>query len=253
MPSDEDSPVPPLAARDGQAALFVTPDATPAPDHLGHRKRLRERFLQGGPDALPDYELVELLLFGGVPRVDTKPIARALLARFGSFEDMLAAPPDELRRVKGMTDGAVVILKAVDAAAVRLARKRIPSDKPVLSSWSAVLDYCAAAMARSSVEQFRIIFLDRKNRLIADEVVSRGTVDHAPVYPRQIAKRVLELDASAVILVHNHPSGDPTPSRADIDMTKSIADLLGKMDVRVHDHLVIGKAGHASFRGLGLL
>ena len=218
----------------------------------GHRERLRARFLQGGADAMPDYELLELTLFAAIPRRDTKPLARALLARFGSFADVIAAPRARLMEVKGAGEAVANHLKLVEAAAHRLAKTRVMG-RPALSSWSALLDYCAAAMARAETEEFRVLFLDRKNCLIADEVQNRGTVDHTPVYPREIVKRALELTASAVILVHNHPSGDPTPSKADIQMTREIVTAAKALSIAVHDHLVIGRGGHASFKSLGLL
>jgi DNA repair protein RadC len=218
----------------------------------GHRERLRARFQQGGADAMPDYELLELTLFAAIPRRDTKPLARALLARFGSFADVIAAPRARLMEVKGAGEAVANHLKLVEAAAHRLARSRVMG-RPALSSWSALLDYCTAAMARSEIEEFRVLFLDRKNCLIADEVQNRGTVDHTPVYPREIVKRALELTASAVILVHNHPSGDPTPSKADIQMTREIVAAAKALSIAVHDHLVIGRGGHASFKSLGLL
>jgi DNA repair protein RadC len=218
----------------------------------GHRERLRERFLKGGADAMPDYELLELTLFAVIPRRDTKPLAKALLLRFGSFAEVIAAPRARLMEVKGVGEAVVHHLKIVEAAAQRLARTKVIG-KPALSSWTALLDYCTAAMARSTHEEFRILFLDRKNVLIADEVQNRGTVDHTPVYPREIIKRALELSASAIILVHNHPSGDPAPSKADIAMTREVANAAKALGIAVHDHLVIGRAGHASFKSLGLL
>lgn len=225
------------------------PKASP---HAGHRERLRARFLKAGSDALADHELVELLLFGAIARIDTKPIAKRLIETFGSYEEMLAAPPERLRAVQGVSDAAVALIKTVEAAAVRLAKKQVHK-KPVISSWSALLDYCKANIARAPIEQFRVLLLDRKNRLIDDALMAEGTIDHTPVYPREIVKRALETGASSIILVHNHPSGDPTPSRADIDMTKAIAAAAKPLGVTVHDHLVIGRAGHASFRELGLL
>lgn len=218
----------------------------------GHRERLRTRFQNGGADAMPDYELLELTLFAAVPRRDTKPLAKALLARFGSFAEVIAAPRARLMDVKGVGENVVHHLKIVEAAAQRLAKTRVIG-RPALSSWTALLDYCTAAMARSALEEFRILFLDRKNVLIADEVQNRGTVDHTPVYPREIIKRALELSASAIILVHNHPSGDPAPSKADIAMTREVANAAKTMGITVHDHLVIGRAGHASFKSLNLL
>jgi DNA repair protein RadC len=222
------------------------------PDYLGHRARLRERFLKGGAQAFPDYELLELALFAAVSRRDTKPLAKALLARFGSFADVIAAPPALLREVDEVGDAVITQLKIVEAAALRMSRTQV-LNKPALSSWKALTDYCTAAMARDPREQFRALFLDRKNVLVADEVLNQGTVDHTPVYPREIVKRALELSASAIILVHNHPSGDPTPSRADIEMTKQIAAAAKALGIAVHDHLVIGLKGHVSFKALGLL
>lgn len=236
-------------ASESSTPLFpVSDDTGPA----GHRMRLRERFLKGGADAMPDYELLEMTLFAVIPRRDTKPLAKALLLRFGSFADVIAAPRARLMEVKGVGDAVVHHLKIIEAAAQRLARTRV-INRPALSSWTALLDYCTAAMARSAQEEFRILFLDRKNVLIADEVQNRGTVDHAPVYPREIVKRALELSASAIILVHNHPSGDPAPSKADILMTREVANAAKALGIAVHDHLVIGRAGHASFKSLGLL
>ena len=227
----------------------------PTPQHTGsegHRERLRARFLKGGADAMPDYELLELTLFAALPRRDTKPLAKALLACFGSFAEVIAAPRARLMEVKGVGEGVANHLKIVEAAAHRLAKTSVIG-RPALSSWAALLDYCTAAMARSANEEFRVLFLDRKNVLIADEVQNRGTVDHTPVYPREIVKRALELSASAIILVHNHPSGDPTPSKADILMTREIVAAAKALGLAVHDHLVIGRGGNASFKSLGLL
>jgi len=218
----------------------------------GHRERLRERFINGGANAMPDYELLELTLFAAIPRRDTKPLAKALLARFGSFAEVIAAPRARLMEVKGVGEAVANHLKIVEAAAHRLAKTGVIG-RPALSSWTALLDYCTTTMARCESEEFRILFLDRKNVLIADEVQSRGTVDHTPVYPREIVKRALELSASAIILVHNHPSGDPTPSKADILMTREIVTAAKTLSLAVHDHLVIGRGGHASFKSLGLL
>ena len=222
------------------------------PHYRGHRQRLRERFLTGGADALPDYELLELFLFFAIPQRDTKPLAKALIARFGSFADVIAASPERLMEVEGVKEGVAAALKIVEASALRLAKTRVIG-RPALSSWEALLDYCSAAMGRAQTEEFRILFLDRKNVLVADEVHQRGTVDHTPVYPREVVKRALELGASALILVHNHPSGDPTPSRADIAMTREIAIAAKALKIEVHDHLVIGRGKHASFKALGLL
>jgi DNA repair protein RadC len=222
------------------------------PHYLGHRDRLRERFAQGGPDALPDYELLELLLFQIIPRRDVKPLAKALIKRFGSFAEVLAAPPALLTEIDGIGDTTALQLKIVAAAATRLARGAVAA-RPLLSSWSAVLDYCRAAMAFDEREQFRVLFLDKKNGLIADEVQQRGTVDHTPAYPREVVRRALELSATAVILVHNHPSGDPSPSSADVRMTREIADAGKPLNVTVHDHIIVGRNGHASLRAMKLL
>ena len=227
-------------------------DSEDTQHYLDHRRRLRERFLVGGADALPDYELMELLLFGAIPRRDVKPLAKELVRRFGSFAEAIAASRERLKETDGVGEAVVTQLKLIEAAALRLARTRL-LNRPALSSWSALLDYCAAAMARSAHEEFRVLFLDRKNNLIADEVQSTGTVDHAPVYPREIVKRALELGASALILVHNHPSGDPTPSRADIDMTREIVTAANALRIAVHDHIVIARGGTASFKTLGLM
>jgi DNA repair protein RadC len=222
------------------------------PHYLGHRERLRRRFREAGPDALPDYELLELILFRAAPRRDTKPLAKALIARFGTFAEALNAPEELLREVPGIGEAAVIELKLVRAAAVRLMRGEV-LDRPVLSSWAQVLDYCRASMGFASKEQFRILFLDKRNQIIADEVQQTGTVDHTPVYVREVVKRALELSATAIVLVHNHPSGDPTPSRADIEMTRQIVAAGKPLGVIVHDHIIVGKQGHASLRGLGLI
>jgi len=206
----------------------------------------------GGPDPMPDYELLELVLFAAIPRRDVKALAKGLIARFGSFAEVIAAPRERLLEVDGIGESVVTQLKVIEAAALRLSRSQLIG-RPALSSWPAVLDYCTAAMARGVREEFRVLFLDRKNVLIADEVQSTGTVDHTPVYPREIVRRALELSASAVILVHNHPSGDPTPSRADIDMTRNIAAAARPLGIAVHDHVIVGRSGHASFKSLGLL
>jgi DNA repair protein RadC len=230
----------------------VFADAGPLQHYYGHRERLRERFSQSGAEALPDYELLELVLYAAIARRDVKPLAKTLLARFGTFADVIAAPAARLREVNGVGDSVITQLKIVEAAALRMVRTRVVG-RPALSSWSALVDYCTAAMAREPREQFRALFLDRKNTLIADEVQSRGTIDHTPVYPREIVRRALELSAAALILVHNHPSGDPTPSRADIEMTRQIAEAAKALGIAVHDHLVIGLKGHVSFKALGLL
>jgi DNA repair protein RadC len=199
-----------------------------------------------------DYELLELILFRAIPQRDVKPLAKELIATFGSFAEVISAPPARLAEIKGLGDAAITELKVVQAAANRLARGAV-SKRPVLSSWSSVLDYCRTAQGFAEKEEFRIIFLDKRNAVIADEVQGTGTVDHTPVYPREVIKRALELSATAIILVHNHPSGDPTPSRADIDMTKAIVDIARPLGISVHDHIIVGKHGHASLKGLKLM
>ena len=226
--------------------------AEAAPHYHGHRQRLWQRFLEAGSEAVNDYELLELVLFRAIPQRDLKPLAKSLIATFGSFAEVIAAPPQRLTEIKGLGDAAIVELKIVQGAANRLARGQVKK-RPLLSSWSNVLDYCRTAMAFADKEQFRILFLDKRNQLIADEVQQTGTIDHTPVYPREVVKRALELSATAVILVHNHPSGDPTPSRADIQMTQSIIDVAKPLGISVHDHIIVGKEGHASFKGLKLI
>jgi len=218
----------------------------------GHRERLRNRFRENGDGALADYEILELLLFRLIPRRDTKPIAKALLDRFGTLAAVFGAPAALLQEVKGVGEAVALDLKLVSAVAQRTLKSEL-RNKQVLGSWSSVIQYCHAAMAHEAREQFRILFLDKRNALIADEVQGRGTVDHTPVYPREVVKRALELSATALILVHNHPSGDPTPSRADIDMTKMIIDTAKPLGITVHDHIIIGKDGHASLKGLRLI
>ena len=223
-----------------------------APHYHGHRERLRARFRDAGPDALSDYELLELILFRAIPQRDVKPLAKELIATFGSFTEVVGAPRARLVAMKGLGEAAVSELKIVHAAAQRLAKGELRK-RPVLSSWGNVLDYCRTAMAFSDKEEFRLLFLDKRNQLIADEVQQRGTVDHTPVYPREVVKRALELSATAIILAHNHPSGDPTPSRADIQMTQSIVEIAKPMGISVHDHIIVGKEGHTSFKGLKLI
>jgi DNA repair protein RadC len=218
----------------------------------GHRARMRGKLLAAGPDALLDHELLEMQLFMALPRRDTKPIARALLDRFGSFGNAIAARPEDLRRVEGLGEAGIAALKTVQAAALRLMREEV-IDRPVLSNWDRLIGYLNAAIAREKTEQFRILFLDSKNRLIADEAQAKGTVNHTPVYPREVVKRALELQATALILVHNHPSGDPTPSGADIEMTGEIRAAAATLGILVHDHLIIGNGRHLSFRKEGLL
>jgi DNA repair protein RadC len=244
--------VPPIVSDVSQDFIAAVVEAKESPHYLGHRARLRDRFLNGGADALPDYEMLELVLFGAVPRGDMKPLAKDLLKRFGTFADVISAPRARLQEVKGVGDAVVAQLKLVEAAALRLSKGNL-LNRPALSSWPALIDYCTAAMSRSPHEEFRVLFLDRKNLLIADEVQGRGTIDHTPVYPREILKRALELGASAIILAHNHPSGDPTPSRADIDMTREISKAAVALKIALHDHIVVARGGVLSFKSLGLL
>jgi DNA repair protein RadC len=222
------------------------------PHYTGHRERLRARFRDAGSEAVSDYELLELVLFRTIPQRDIKPLAKDLIAKFGSFAEVLAAPRQRLEETKGIKEATSTDLKIVHAAASRLARGQVKK-RPVLSSWSGVLDYCRTAMAFAEKEQFRVLFLDKRNQLIADEVQQTGTVDHTPVYPREVVKRALEVSATAIILVHNHPSGDPTPSRADIQMTQSIVEIAKPLGISVHDHIIVGKEGHASLKGLKMI
>ena len=222
------------------------------PHYLQHRDRLRERFKNSGKDALADYELLELYLFNSIPRRDVKPVAKDLIARFGSFAETIAAPLDQLVTVKGVGNKTALDLKIVQAAASRLSKENVLQN-PVLSSWTALMDYCRAEMQFEPKEQFRVLFLDKKNRLIADEILGRGTVDRAPVYPREVIKRALDLSATAIILAHNHPSGDPTPSQSDIDMTHKIIDAAKTIGIVVHDHIIIGRNDIASFKTLGIM
>ena len=242
---DDVEAVPPAAAAKKAGAA--------QPSYIAdHRARLRDRFMQGGAAAMPDYELLELVLFRAVPRQDMKPLARRLLEQFGDFNRVLSADPARLAAVDGVGPAIIVELKIVAAAAQRLARSRVIR-RPVLTSWDALVDYCHTAMAHGEIEQFRVLYLDRKNVLIADEEQAKGTVDHVPVYPREIVRRALNLNASALILVHNHPSGDPTPSDPDIEMTRRIVAAAETMGLIVHDHLIIGKDRELSFRASGLL
>jgi len=225
--------------------------AAAKPHYWGHRGRVRERVLKGGIEPLADYELLELLLFYAIERIDTKPLAKKLLERFGTLGDVFAAEPAQLREFE-VDQRTLVLFKALRETGRRLAERKV-KDMPVLTNWQQLLDYCHAALAHEKTEQFRILFLDRKNVLIADEVQQRGTIDHTPVYPREVIKRALELGAAALILVHNHPSGDPKPSRDDIEMTREVKAAAEALGIALHDHLVIGRKGHASFRSLGLL
>lgn len=222
------------------------------PHYHGHRERLRDRFNEAGADALSDYELLEMVLFRALPRRDVKPLAKTLIAKFGSFGEVVHAPEARLRESPGLGDAAITEIKLIAATASRIVKGQV-KQRTVLSSWSSVIEYCRAAMAFADKEQFRILFLDKRNQVIADELQQVGTVDHTPVYPREVVKRALELSATAIILVHNHPSGDPTPSTADIQMTKSIIAISSPLGISVHDHIIVGRNGHASLKGLRLI
>jgi DNA repair protein RadC len=221
-------------------------------DYLGHRQRLRERLLSGGGKALADYELLEFLLCQAQPRGDMKPIAKLLIREFGGFAGVMAAAPDELRRIDGIGDASVAALKAVQESALRIAHHEIKG-REVVGSWRKLLDYCRTALAAEKTEQFHLLFLDAKNAVIKDEAQSRGTINHTPVYAREVVKRALELGAAAIIMVHNHPSGDPTPSEDDIAMTREVAAAAAKLGIALHDHVIIAGGEHSSFRALGLL
>jgi len=222
------------------------------PHYVGHRERLRQRILERGANALGDYEVIEFLLFGARPRGDVKPLAKELMKRYGSLSAVLSAPADKLAQVPGMGESSVAVLKIVQEAARRLALEDA-REATIISSWDKLISYCRIVMSHEKVEQFRLLFLDKKNQLIADELQQTGTVDHTPVYIREVVKRALDLGATALILVHNHPSGDPTPSPADVEMTQDIKNAAEKLGIVIHDHLVIARSGHASFRSLGLL
>jgi DNA repair protein RadC len=223
-----------------------------AAEHAGHRQRLRTRFLKGGGDNMPDYELIEMVLFAAIPRGDVKPLAKRLLKRFGSFADTIAAPVEALQEVEGMGEASVAALKVVEQAAQRLGQEQV-LNMPVLSSWDRLIEYCRMRLGRAEREHFRVLFLNRKNVLIADEEQQRGTVDHTPVYPREVVKRALQLGASAIIMLHNHPSGDPEPSKGDIDMTREIRETAKRLGIQLHDHVIVSKNGHRSFKTMGLL
>lgn len=227
--------------------------APPTTGHLGHRQRARDRFLKVGSEVMEDYELLELALHILLPRRDTKPLAKQLLARFGSFSAVFAAPPERLAEISGLGETTIANLKVLQAVGQRFGRDKLRNDRPILGSWSELIEYCHGQMAFENIEQFRILFLDKKNQLIADEVQQEGTVDHTPVYPREVMRRALELSASALILVHNHPSGDPAPSQADIDMTRTIVETARPLGIIIHDHVIIGRQGHASLKGLQLM
>jgi len=239
------------AGDEDEAAGALLPERLPS-YIADHRKRLRARFMEGGAAAMPDYELLELVLFRAIPRQDVKPLARLLLDTFGDFNRVITAAPARLAMVKGVGDAVILELKLLEATAQRMMRARV-MHRPVLSSWDALLDHCHTTMAHRETEQFRILYLDRKNVLIADEEQARGTVDHVPVYPREVVKRALELNASALILVHNHPSGDPTPSDADLAMTTQVQHACQTLGLTLHDHLIIGKSRELSFRAAGYL
>ena len=249
-PAFQEAPLPLFPA--DEAPVASLPEGR-LPSYIrDHRQRLRERFMQGGAAAMPDYELLEMVLFRAIPRQDVKPLARRLLDQLGDFSGVLSAPLSRLEEVEGVGPAVIQELKIVEAAAHRLARARV-MNRPVLSSWDQLLDYCRASMGHRATEQFRLLYLDRKNVLIAEEEQARGTVDHVPVYPREVVKRGLELNASALILVHNHPSGDPSPSEADILVTNQIVDAARVLGIVVHDHLIIGRASVLSFRAQGYL
>ena len=237
------SPADPAIRHDGEGET---------PHYHGHRERLRSRLLEAGAGAIADYELLELILFRAIPRRDVKPLAKALVARFGSFAEAVAAEPGRLAEVEGMGAGAIAEFKIVEAAAQRFAKGAVKKRLP-MGSWSEVIDYCRTSMAFEGREIFRVLFLDRKNGLIADEIQGSGTVDHTPVYPREVMRRALELSATAIVLVHNHPSGDPTPSTQDIRMTQDIIAVAKSLGVAVHDHIIVGRDGHASLRGMKLI
>lgn len=236
-----------------EATTQPLPQGTRLPSYIrDHRKRLRDRFLSGGPEALPDYEMLELILFRAIPRRDVKPLARQLLEKFGDFNGVLSASAQHLAEVSGVGAAVICEFKIIEAAAHRLSRARV-MQQHVISSWDALLDYCHTTMAHQQVEQFRVFYLNRKNILIADEKQASGTIDHVPVYPREVVKRALHLNASALILVHNHPSGDPTPSESDIAMTHQIRTAADALGIALHDHIIIGKSCELSFRSEGYL
>lgn len=222
------------------------------PHYYGHRDRLRTRFLQNGADALQDYELIELVLFMAIPRRDVKPLAKELLSKFGGLSALLNAPVEELMKVDGVSENTATALKAITAAAHRMMKCEL-MNRPVLNTWARLMDYCVSTMAYETREHFRVLFLNRKNELIADEIQGSGTVDHTPAYPREIVKRTLELGATALILLHNHPSGDPKPSQADIDLTRLIVRAVGPLGIVIHDHIIVAKNGYSSLKNQGLI
>ncbi len=222
------------------------------PHYHGHRDRLRERFLNGGQDALPDYELLELILFMAIPRRDVKPLAKELILKFGNLAGVLNAPVAELEKFDGLSENTITALKAIQVAGHRMLKQEV-MNRPILNSWARLMEYCQATMAHETKEHFRILFMNKKNELIADEIQQSGTVDHTPVYPREVIKRALELDSTAIILCHNHPSGDPKPSQDDITMTKAIIEAAASMNIIVHDHIIVSKKGTSSFKVMGLI
>jgi DNA repair protein RadC len=250
----EESPLFELVQLERRAFVRPPEPDRPTPHYYGHRERLRERFREGGADAMPDYEILEMLLFRVIPRRDTKPLANALIRHFGSLGAVISASPQRLAEVDGVGEAIITDLKLVQAAALRLLKAEV-KQRDALHSWSQVLDYLRASMAFETREQFRVIYLDKRNRVITDEVHARGTVDHTPVYVREIIKRALEVAASAIIIAHNHPSGDPTPSQTDIDMTKKVVAAGERIGIAVHDHVIIGRdgVGYLSFRQAELL
>lgn len=253
MPRPATLSEPPLPLFTAPQAVHPASDMGRVPSYLkDHRKRLRQRFLDGGAAAVPDYEMLELILFGAIPRADVKPLAHSLIQQFGSLAGVVTAPESQLRKVEGVGETILVALKLAEAVAGRLTRAKV-LNRPVISSWDALLDYCHTTMAHRGIEHARVLFLDRKNCLIADEEQGKGTVDHVPLYPREVLRRALELEASALILVHNHPTGDPTPSQQDIALTERIRTGAEALSLTLHDHLVIGKSTEFSFRAEGLL
>lgn len=249
MPREDDPRnTPPSSAR--ISAESTSSGSTP--HYAGHRRRLKARFLKAGPGALADYELLELLLFMAIPRGDVKPLAKTLLDRFGSFAGVISAPPARLAETKGIGEAAIIALKTARAGALAFMRDEV-LERPILNAWDKVVAYCRADMGYDDAERFRILFLNNRNVLIADEVQQRGTVNHTPVYPREVVKRALELGATAIVMVHNHPSGDTTPSTADIEMTRLVRDATAPLGVTLHDHFIVGRGEHCSMKALGLI
>lgn len=230
----------------------MTEPAALISEHSGHRQRLRQRFLNTGGTGMPDYELIEMILFAAIPRGDVKPLAKRLLKRFGSFADAIAAPIEALKEIEGMGEASIASLKVVESAAQRLGQESV-LNMPVLSSWDRLIEYCRMCIGRADREHFRILFLNRKNVLIADEEQQLGTIDHTPVYPREVVKRALQLGASAIIMLHNHPSGDAEPSKGDIEMTREIRETGERLGIQLHDHVIITRSSHRSFKTMGLL